>query len=588
MNVLEEAVKLFNGKNYKESKKLLLSICDNAIAQYYLGIIYRVGLGLKQDQKEAFKWFLKAAEQGHAASQYLVGCSYTCDSMFMHDDTEVIKNVIGIDKKNIYDIEQRFGDKKYFYPAKGMGVEEDIEKATWWLEASADQGYVDAQFSLWLMYVFDLEVVKNREKANKYLLKAALADNASAFSELGLIKINEKDGFLTGIKYLEKAYGLGDERSPYLIAEEYEQKKQDYETAFEWFSIAVMERDWCEAKVKLGEYYYKGKGVKKDIELAIFWYKKAIEDHLDKIGFTTLREAFEQLKVISEEGYPNAFSTELHIGYLRSKIYCKVDDDGYFNRLRQYHEDGYDVGEFFSSMFELQKKAELGDKQAQIKYGHSFIVDLVVVDSQKELAIDWYLDDAKSGGAEAQYLLSNSYYGSLFRSERNHWLHEAAKQGYPDALYDLAQKHSDDDCLSEYLRYMHLAAESNIKAQAILGYRYAHGNNVERDYATSYGYYQKAAKQLIDIRDIRELVVIKCVMIKYNAGNDQAALLALKGDIDAQLYMGCLYQYGFEVQRNLDKAIYWYNLAHKEGNEEARKQIEYINQELLMKEDDVR
>jgi len=67
--------------------------------------------------------------------------------------------------------------------------------------------------------------------------------------------------------------------------------------------------------------------------------------------------------------------------------------------------------------------------------------------------------------------------------------------------------------------------------------------------------------------------------IKYNAGNNQAEVKALEGDISAQLYLGCLYQYGFEVKRNLDKAIYWYEKASKQGSKEANLQLSTIAEE---------
>ena len=38
-------------------------------AQYCLGRMYRYGHGVKQNAKEAHKWFTLSAEQGHSVSQ---------------------------------------------------------------------------------------------------------------------------------------------------------------------------------------------------------------------------------------------------------------------------------------------------------------------------------------------------------------------------------------------------------------------------------------------------------------------------------------------------------------------------------------
>ncbi|GHT32760.1 hypothetical protein AGMMS49592_0010 [Endomicrobiia bacterium] len=40
-----------------------------AEAQYNLGVMYYKGEGVKQDYKEAIKWFKKAAEQGHSGAK---------------------------------------------------------------------------------------------------------------------------------------------------------------------------------------------------------------------------------------------------------------------------------------------------------------------------------------------------------------------------------------------------------------------------------------------------------------------------------------------------------------------------------------
>ncbi len=48
----------------------------NAEAQYNLAMIYDRGIGVKNDDGEALKWYRKAAEQGHAKAQYNLGMMY--------------------------------------------------------------------------------------------------------------------------------------------------------------------------------------------------------------------------------------------------------------------------------------------------------------------------------------------------------------------------------------------------------------------------------------------------------------------------------------------------------------------------------
>jgi TPR repeat protein len=58
-------------KWYKLAAKL-----GNANAQYNLGLMYRKGLGVPQDNMTAVKWYRLAAEQGYAIAQYNLGTMY--------------------------------------------------------------------------------------------------------------------------------------------------------------------------------------------------------------------------------------------------------------------------------------------------------------------------------------------------------------------------------------------------------------------------------------------------------------------------------------------------------------------------------
>jgi myo-inositol-hexaphosphate 3-phosphohydrolase len=48
----------------------------NAVAQFNLGVMYKYGLGVAQDDDQAVAWFRKAAEQGFAGAQYNLGVMY--------------------------------------------------------------------------------------------------------------------------------------------------------------------------------------------------------------------------------------------------------------------------------------------------------------------------------------------------------------------------------------------------------------------------------------------------------------------------------------------------------------------------------
>ena len=80
----------------------------DADAQFNIGDLYYNGIGVDEDDKEAFVWYHKAAKQGHADAQY-----------------------------NLADM--------YYI---GQGVEEDDKKAKKWYRKAAQQGHTDAQVAL--------------------------------------------------------------------------------------------------------------------------------------------------------------------------------------------------------------------------------------------------------------------------------------------------------------------------------------------------------------------------------------------------------------------------------------------------------
>ncbi len=84
----------------------------HAEAQFNLGLMYEIGVGVPQDFAEAAKWYRKAAEQGVAVAQSILGVIYH----------------------------------------SGDGVPQDYAEALKWHRMAAEQGYVRAQLETGLMY----------------------------------------------------------------------------------------------------------------------------------------------------------------------------------------------------------------------------------------------------------------------------------------------------------------------------------------------------------------------------------------------------------------------------------------------------
>ena len=107
----EEATKAFAKKEYQAALKLFRPLAEkgNALAQYNIALMHRMGLGVTKDQKEAKKWSRLAAKQGNADAQVMLGSIY----------------------------------------AKADGGESaDVSRAYMWYEVAAEQGNAEAKKEL--------------------------------------------------------------------------------------------------------------------------------------------------------------------------------------------------------------------------------------------------------------------------------------------------------------------------------------------------------------------------------------------------------------------------------------------------------
>ena len=107
----------------------------NAIAQFYIGWMYRDGLGVKQDYAQALSWFQKAAAQGNAPAQDYIGKMY-------------------------YD---------------GMGVKQDYAAAMEWSLKAAAQGSITARLRIAVMYMNGEGVQKDIPTGIAWIQKAGEA-----------------------------------------------------------------------------------------------------------------------------------------------------------------------------------------------------------------------------------------------------------------------------------------------------------------------------------------------------------------------------------------------------------------------------
>lgn len=119
-----------------------------ALIQRNFGKKYYKGRGPESDI-EAAKWFQKAAEQGFAGAQWILGLMYVKGAGMPKSDEEAAKWFRKAAEQGFADAQFKLGRMYY----QGEGVPKDDMEAVKWMRAVADQGYAGAQWLIGVMYV---------------------------------------------------------------------------------------------------------------------------------------------------------------------------------------------------------------------------------------------------------------------------------------------------------------------------------------------------------------------------------------------------------------------------------------------------
>lgn len=247
-------------------------------AQNNLGVMYDNGIGVVEDDKEAVKWYLKAAEQGYADAQNNLGVMYNNGKGVIEDDEEAVKWYRKAAEQGFAEAQCNLG----LMYANGNGVIRDGKEAVKWYRKAIDQGLARAQFNLGTLYAYGNGVVKDDKEAVKWFLKAAEQGYAQAQYNLGVMYskgygVIEDDK--EAIKWYLKAAEQGYAQAQWAVGGMYRfglAVDQNNKEAVKWWTKAA-DQGHVESQYNLGVMYDKGEGVVKDDNKAVKWHRKAAE-----------------------------------------------------------------------------------------------------------------------------------------------------------------------------------------------------------------------------------------------------------------------------------------------------------------------
>lgn len=282
------------------------------------------------------------------------------------------------------------------------------------------------------------------------------------------------------------------------------------------------------ASVLVGDAYYYGRGIEKNLTEAVFWYRKFAGDTEGDIV-----EAIKQGKRARDDGT---------VGFARS-----------LGRLSDLYYTGTGVEQSNVIAIELLRAAaSQSSTGAYVALGNVYRNDQNRTrDYPDEDPRSWFFKAAEAGIAYAQAAMGDSHregssgdYGVTGKIIVEYY-GKAAAQGDAYGLSKLAECYHDGigvrKNLIECFRLMKSAAERGlVTAQYCLGTYYEDGVGVSKSTSGSVKWYQRAAG---------------------------------KGHTGAQIALGDIFKNGEDSLKNFREAVHWYRMAAEQGVVEAQREL---------------
>jgi len=179
------------GKLSEKVKRLIpLAEKGNKVAAFWLAESYRCGDGIKENPKEAYRWYKKSADAGF--SQGIVWAGYCHEHGIGVKRNPKIAHTYYLKAAQLNDGQGAyFAGRCYFY---GIGVNKNlIEAAKWYLKA-AELEVENAQYELAMMYHLGKGVPHDASQAKEWATRAIENNHPKAQALL--------DGIIESEKYI--------------------------------------------------------------------------------------------------------------------------------------------------------------------------------------------------------------------------------------------------------------------------------------------------------------------------------------------------------------------------------------------------
>ena len=530
-------------------------------AQHNLGLMYIDGLSTDTNPELGYEWIAKAAAQGLALSQFMMGVALTMEgSPLKQDITRGLEYYKAAALQNypaaFTQLGEHFGFREHDYVQAGeyfdkgaalgdpqamhrlsyiyMGGTlrtQDKEKAHNLLKTSAEKKYLPSYYDLAMSYIWGNGVTQNAVKGVEWMKKSAIeANDPRAMESYAQILIEHRSGYLTRVKDLDTI-----------------------ESGVKWRKKAATLND-ASAQFNLFVHYYNGDHVSASKTEAIKWLKASAKNG-SLVGQYELGRQYINGWDVPKD-HKKAFA-----------LYNSAAKGGHVEAIRAVgacYMIGMGVEKNAASALEWLKK--IPDKDSAFLIGVVYAEGGIGIPQDRDLAEEWLRkSDEPMAMATIPILYLIKKYGAVnLEKGLSLWREvEANIDGEPRIMVQIALMvaYGENHNVDEKLYWLSKVSDAGYApAQALLGMQLMTGDGIEKDAEKGVQLLTKAAKNR---------------------------------NVDAQYFLGLLYSVGSQeagLGRFIDvdekKAQYWLSMAVAQGDSRADEVLLLLNAELKARKEE--
>lgn len=423
---------------------------------------------------------------------------------------------------------------------------------------------------------------KYQEKAEAYRQKVALIQkekeqqNIDELYQKGL-EYYEQDRFGWAYDEFKAAAEKGHVNSMYYCGKCFEDYPYDNYSAdaLEWYQKAA-DHGHIDAQCKVGEFYYKGKGVRRDTSLGLEWYEKAAENNQKDALLFLVEGLFSGILSGNEtKWYKKAAEAGIYVGEYQLAVYYENGTGG--------------VAKDVKKALEYYRRAKVKSYQLYLDNNEYWpngpVRDVYKVANKKvdELTVVVSKQDKKE---QAKQKADDYFYQKQYRSAITLYQEALGSNNNTDkdVLYKLGYCYEQTSQNKQAVdNYMAAAVRDHKDAAYQLGLCYEHGKGIAVDYDQAIDWYVKAEKLghkeakkaanrlkekvslMKSITDYKSKGQSYFNSSKYNESVKWYEKAAALGDVESIYWVAECY---LKLKQD-SKAIDWYRKAAEKNNQEA-------------------